>query len=68
MLPASENLEIKSGGVISELRSSCAVCHPTDEFISNKENVEYAVANLLKGIILMLLAFEFGTVNPKQTN
>lgn len=40
----------KSGGVISDLEAGARrMPYPTDEFISNKENVETAVATLLKG-------------------
>lgn len=40
----------KSGGVITDLEASARrMPYPSDEFISNKVNVEYAVSNLLKG-------------------
>ena len=49
LMPATESGN-KSGGVISNLEAGARrMPYPTDEFISNKENVEYAVANLLKG-------------------
>lgn len=40
----------KSGGIITDLEAGARrMPYPTDEFISNKENVENAVATLLKG-------------------
>lgn len=40
----------KSGSIITDLEAGARrMPYPTDEFISNKVNVEYAVANLLKG-------------------
>lgn len=39
----------KSGSIITDLEAGARrMPYPTDEFISNKVNVEYAVANLLK--------------------
>lgn len=49
LMPATEAGN-KSGGVITDLAAGARrMPYPTDEFISNKENVENAVATLLKG-------------------
>lgn len=49
LMPATEAGN-KSGGVITDLAAGARrMPYPTDEFISNKENVENAVTTLLKG-------------------
>lgn len=49
LMPATETGN-KSGGIITNLETGARrMPYPTDEFISNKANVENAVATLLKG-------------------
>lgn len=46
LIPVKEN---KSGGVVDSEKGARRMPYPLDEFVSNKEHVEYAVANYLNG-------------------
>ena len=46
LIPVKEN---KSGGVVDSEKGARRMPYPLDEFVSNKANVEYAIANYLHG-------------------
>lgn len=47
LIPVKEN---KSGGVVDSEKGARRMPYPLDEFVSNKANVEYAIANYLNGV------------------
>lgn len=47
LIPVKEN---KSGGVVDSEKGARRMPYPLDEFVSNKANVEYAIANYLNGL------------------
>ncbi|MCP9612236.1 RagB/SusD family nutrient uptake outer membrane protein [Coprobacter tertius] len=46
LIPVKEN---KSGGIVDSEKGARRMPYPLDEYVSNRENVEYAIANYLNG-------------------